>query len=409
MPPEKGYWDIVDKIISSPSFGKSETYANLLRYLVSSTLEGNVPKETTIASDIFGKSSFDPSQSTVVRVFVFNLRKKLAKYYDNEGAGEQLIITIPKGGYKVEFQERGPARTNPQRTKNLIIAAMGLLLLISLVFNLQNWKKEERIQEDSFVTAGKGPIWSDVLDSKYPFQLVLGDLFTFSAYVGVDTLTIRHPYINSTEEFERYRVRQPGLKHIIYSRPYSLLTTNTTEAVRSTSRFLYANDREFNIKFKSVLDANTLRESNFLVFGMLKTFGPLNSFFNHSRFKLASPEQINVLSSTGDTLEILTPSGNPDTYHVDYGIVAKFPGPNNNVILMAGGLWDTGASQSLRLLTDPDQLATLESELKKLLGSVPPYFEVLIEVTGINRTELKPRILYAQELDVKKDIWSSTY
>ena len=69
------YLQHVEKIIESKSFGRSDTYGNLLRYLVRCTLENDVPKETTIASEIFGKSSFDPSQCTLIRVYAYNLRK----------------------------------------------------------------------------------------------------------------------------------------------------------------------------------------------------------------------------------------------------------------------------------------------------------------------------------------------
>ena len=48
----------IDKIIGSKSFGNSTTYANLLRYLFRCTIEKNVPKETTIAAEIFGKKRF---------------------------------------------------------------------------------------------------------------------------------------------------------------------------------------------------------------------------------------------------------------------------------------------------------------------------------------------------------------
>ncbi|MEM1358210.1 MAG: helix-turn-helix domain-containing protein [Bacteroidota bacterium] len=71
---------LVDRIIQSKSFGRSETYANLLRYLVACSAAGNPPKEVTIAVEILGKTNFDSSESSTVRVYMYKLRKKLADY-----------------------------------------------------------------------------------------------------------------------------------------------------------------------------------------------------------------------------------------------------------------------------------------------------------------------------------------
>ena len=100
------YLSIVDGIIASKSFGRSDTYANMLKYLVTCSLEANIPKETTIASEIFGKERFDPSQSTLIRVYIYNLRKKLKKYYENEGINDEVFLEIPKGSYEVKFTKK---------------------------------------------------------------------------------------------------------------------------------------------------------------------------------------------------------------------------------------------------------------------------------------------------------------
>ena len=102
---EADFLGTVNKIIESKSFGRSKTYGNLLKYLVNCTLKNEVPKEVTIATEIFGKRNFDPSQSTLVRVYVYNLRKKLHNYYQREGKEEELKVTIPKGSYKVQLVE----------------------------------------------------------------------------------------------------------------------------------------------------------------------------------------------------------------------------------------------------------------------------------------------------------------
>ena len=96
--------DLLEKILKSQEFSGSAKYQKLLRYLVESTLAGNVPKEVTIAYEVFG---IDVNSETVadsnIRVYIHNIRKKLDSYYINEGQHDTLKIIIPKGRYKVEF------------------------------------------------------------------------------------------------------------------------------------------------------------------------------------------------------------------------------------------------------------------------------------------------------------------
>lgn len=179
------YGHIPQMVIASKSFGRSKTYENLLNYLVECALSGNIPKETTIATEIFGKSSFDPSQSSLVRVYVYNLRKKLKQYYQNEGAEDAIMLQIPKGSYKVEFVEKDHSKPIP---KKISLLRRGLpiimLLLISVLTNIYLWtnnKKKDIVNENG--------LWADLLSSEFPTMVVLGDLFIYTEYdstIGIE-------------------------------------------------------------------------------------------------------------------------------------------------------------------------------------------------------------------------------
>ena len=78
-----------------------------MRYLADATIQNRVLKETVIAIDVFNRdSSFDPGDSSIVRSSIFNLRKKLDAYYLTEGSDDSIYISIPKGSYRVVFQEK---------------------------------------------------------------------------------------------------------------------------------------------------------------------------------------------------------------------------------------------------------------------------------------------------------------
>jgi hypothetical protein len=93
-------------VLASRSFRQSRGLAKLLRYICSkAALEGSDPiTEYTIAVDVLGKpQDFKESKDASVRVEVHRLRKRLAEYYEQEGAGHSIRIVIPTGQYTPQF------------------------------------------------------------------------------------------------------------------------------------------------------------------------------------------------------------------------------------------------------------------------------------------------------------------
>ncbi|MEO0333293.1 MAG: hypothetical protein AAF223_16680, partial [Bacteroidota bacterium] len=142
--------DTAKRIIESAAFGRSETYANLLNFLVESTLTGHIPKETTIAGQIFGDKEFNPNESTLVRVYVFNLRKKIAKYYQSQGEQDHWILSIPKGSYEVILDERENKElvnhTKPTESAFGKSWIFYTIITAALLLSLFLWRSKKAIQ-----------------------------------------------------------------------------------------------------------------------------------------------------------------------------------------------------------------------------------------------------------------------
>lgn len=136
MAKQKAKYELTNRIVKSKSFGHSPTYSNLLKYLVESTESGDVPKETTIGTHLFGSSAANDYDSAKVRVYIFNLRKKLKTYFENEGSAEPLVLTIPKGSYKVEYIKKSSILTTSNFAKYRTISII-LLVLLGISINIQ--------------------------------------------------------------------------------------------------------------------------------------------------------------------------------------------------------------------------------------------------------------------------------
>ena len=93
-------------VLASRGFRQSRSLAKLLRYICSRALvdDAGAITEYTIAVDVFGKApDFKESKDASVRVEVHRLRKRLAEYYEAEGAEHQVQIVIPTGQYVPHF------------------------------------------------------------------------------------------------------------------------------------------------------------------------------------------------------------------------------------------------------------------------------------------------------------------
>jgi TolB-like protein len=96
----------VKKIFLCPAFTVSDILRRFLSYIVNETIQGrsNTIKEYTIAVNVLNKPvSFKPQHDAIVRIHAGRLRRALNYYYKDQGAGDQIEITVPKGTYVPVF------------------------------------------------------------------------------------------------------------------------------------------------------------------------------------------------------------------------------------------------------------------------------------------------------------------
>ncbi len=99
----------IDRILASPHFLRSQALSRFLRFVVEQTLEGKELelKEYRLGVDVFERGAdFDPRIDPIVRMQAAKLRARLAEYYNEEGRGDSLVISIVKGGYVPSFTKR---------------------------------------------------------------------------------------------------------------------------------------------------------------------------------------------------------------------------------------------------------------------------------------------------------------
>ena len=97
----------VERILTSEEFHAPKRGRNFLEFVVNETLAGRSDflKAFTIANVVFGReASFDPQNDPVVRIEAGRIRKALERYYLVAGQRDNVVITVPKGGYVPHFE-----------------------------------------------------------------------------------------------------------------------------------------------------------------------------------------------------------------------------------------------------------------------------------------------------------------
>lgn len=152
----------LERVLSSTTFRGADRSSALLRFLVQQTVDGHAErlKEYTVGAEGLGRGqSFDPRTDPIVRAEASRLRARLDRYYVVEGAGDPIVITLPKGSYVPQLQSKstaasdvdaltlrgeasGPASTTQRSQRALRLAAA--LVIAAGVFATGLWLGNRR-------------------------------------------------------------------------------------------------------------------------------------------------------------------------------------------------------------------------------------------------------------------------
>ncbi len=175
-------------MLESKQFRKAARLRDFLQFVGSHALNGQTEEihETDIGRTVYRRrSDYTPAEDSIVRVEARNLRKKLAAYYQSEGATDPVLITIPKGTYvpRFDFRDAGSAALDPDRRSRSkaapIAVVLALALLASLAGNL--WLASPR-RSTAAASAGPvsappavHPLWSTLFSPGHETYIVVAD------------------------------------------------------------------------------------------------------------------------------------------------------------------------------------------------------------------------------------------
>src|ERR1700759_3209333 len=106
----------VERMVTRDVFARSPQLGAFMLFVVEAVLHGKADriKAYTIGIEVLRRDiKFDPQLDPIVRVEATRLRRAIERYYAGPGAGDPVIIDLPRGSYVPTFRRRAPEVVEP--------------------------------------------------------------------------------------------------------------------------------------------------------------------------------------------------------------------------------------------------------------------------------------------------------
>lgn len=381
----------VERLLASKTFESSEVHRRLLHYLAEKSLGGEADrlKEYTIGLEAFGKpDTYDPKQDSIVRLQVGRLRQKLAVYYQTEAPGDPIVVTLPKGAFKLNFEPFAPEHAEPilaapSRRTRWLAGALALVSVWAVVASVIAVKAR---QQAAPVVEKWSPeleeLWRPFLQSKRSMLVCLGTPL-FVRFPGYGFF--RDPKANDWQEIEKSdRItatrRALGVPELLPS--YNFTGAGEASAAFLLGRLLTTRKQDLLVTRSSILSWQQIADSDVVFLGPPK--------FNLQLQAAALTQDIVV---EPDGVRNLKPNAGEPAFLEDrmvagrtaegetHALITRTSGPSGaGELLMIAGNASADTLAAAEWLTQPWHARELAGKLRLPNGEMPRYFQVVLKV-----------------------------
>jgi hypothetical protein len=420
-------WALLERIAASPQLRRATRLQELLYYLGKRSLKDHCETlhEQTVGVEVFGRpDGYDTSADNIVRTSVSELRKRIDGYFSAAGAGEALIMEIPRWNYVPVFKHR-PIQSAPipeipvvaepvameipdsrhpevqsgsvpaQRGNFALVAACTLAILFGFgcLFFLIKYQsasaRYETLHRSLFAWQYEPSVaefWTSFLSAKPDTDIVLADAsfgllqdinkksFSFDDYLS-------HSYVSELQA----RHLSPDL-HAVLGR-IAVWNLGSPDEFMLARRILALDPMGQNIHLYSArnyMAALTKRDNVILIGGNISN--PWDDLFEGRMNFTAKFEPDGSIMVANRAPANGERSIYSQTDSVQYCVVSYLPNPDHSGVVMLIEGTDAEATEAAGdFLMSEEQL----SSFKRLLHVEKfPYFEVLLKVSSVPGTPL---------------------
>jgi hypothetical protein len=382
-------WKVVERIAASPHLKASLRLQEFLFYIAECAIR-EVPGEATeqqIGIHVFHRHpGYNSSEDSIVRTHARLLRQKLAAYFANEGAQEEIVVDVPKGHYLPVFRSRVSEAVADPPTEELAVRGVaekvvtgrsratvsggysGWLIagLVAVFFTViaslvwHPWKK---------VPVAQSPVetfWRPFFVDDPPFVVYSNALF-----VGNSTTGLRYAPAGASQD---------GNSTDSYVDTYTGI--GELAAVYDLTRLFDKHQATFTLKRSQLVAWDEAQSRNLIFIGAsvenpsLRVLPPTINFTQE-----AGPGFAGIVNHHPKPGEPAVYSRPEHPLTTDYAFIALLPGvqPGKRVLLFSG-LTTFGTQAAVEFLCRPDSVAQILKQVTGPKGEIRP-FEAVVQTT----------------------------
>lgn len=422
--PELAHRELVNRIVTSPTFARSERLSTLLSYVCDMALKGRDGElnEQKIGHAVFGRSpDYDSSIDGIVRTQASRLRQRLDLYFSQEGVEEPVRIVIPKGGYVPVFTPRYPAEVSRDPAPQLqaitsspipfassdsspassftIGRTLPWTLCILLAIALSILLIRSRLKA---VAEPPHPLWSQVFSPQHPTLAVPGDSGLVLSHVFDERSIPLNEYlvgdyrsvgINFSEHPLSPEMR--SLRAEFANRRYTSIVD--LDAAATLAQIAISAHSSLQVRYARDLRPNDLKNGNVILIGAFEANPWVELFEKNMNFALHNDYKTRVFS----VINRSPYPGEPthwesvwdDPQHQVYGVVAFTPNlsGNGNALLIEGTSM-AGTEAAWDFISDDSELLPFLKKIQRPDGKIP-HFELLLATQNMSSSAVHSSLL----------------
>ncbi|HZY63893.1 MAG TPA: hypothetical protein VFE38_15340 [Edaphobacter sp.] len=414
-------WELVQRIVRTQGFAKSERLSAFLLYISRQTIINNsgILTEQKIGEAVFGRPiAYDPRDDNIVRAHASRLRKRLEDYYNEDGREERIRVSVPRGTYVPVFESVTSQTIDPPAVaENVVITEPLQPVSHSILLNKQpHWTRWIAIaccivlalagsfflgrlanERDQAVTPGSTHrIWAQMFSSGHKTLIVPADSSLVVLRVFTGTPIDVNDYANG-RYLTDFTCKKPCDRTIL-QRLVEHRYTSTADLEFTLSLFQLPEARQNPpvIRYARDLQLDDLKDFNVIMIGSIEADPWVELFRDKEAFILQDNTAAGPLGvENRHPLQGEQAFYRYDRAHFSHGLATISFRPNlsgqGNILLVQGfSLADTQAAADL-LMNEK----TFDSILRPKLGqhSECPHFEALLETDNVNGMGVPTRLL----------------
>lgn len=412
-------WALLERITASSHLRRATRLQALLQYLGRRSLKDHLDTlhEQMVGVEVFGRpEGYDTSVDNIVRTNVSELRKRIDAYFNAEGAGETLIMEIPRWNYVTVFKYRPVAPQIPSissflseppvhdvaeatsqalqvsrqhRWMAMALLAAGLTMIVLAGSYISLWMQYGSLHRSLYAwqyEPSVSALWTDILSASSDTDVVLADAsfgllqdFNKKNFPLDDYLN--RSYISELQSQNPSPEMQTLLSRVVR------WNLGSQDEFKLAHRILSLDPLGKRIRLYNARDymPDLTNHDNVILIGG-RISNPWDDLFEgrmNFTVKFDNDGSIAVVNRTPAAGEqsVYTQSSS-----VQYCVVGYLPNPSHNgQVLLIEGTGAEATEAAGNFLLSENQLSSFK---KTLHVERLPYFEVLLKVSSVQGTPL---------------------